>query len=522
MKRDYEVIVIGAGASGGTAASHLARAGVDVLVLEGGPRIQTQTDFNTHGLPFEYPRRVIPIMRPGKPGFDSPRSCGVGGKTLLWNAVALRYSQRDFKGATREDAGMDWPIDYADMAPYYSKVEREVGLCGQRDGLEDLPDGEFLPPAPLKCSDEILQRGAARLGIKLIHVRKATLTRFTNGRPACHYCGNCMAGCDIVAKYNSADVQLYPAERETGKLEIRENSIVYELAVDNESRVSEVKFFDRESGERAAVRGRKVIMACSCEQSVGLLLMSKSSRFPNGLGNNSQQVGKHFIPHVVCQIEGFLKELIGKSTGNDEGFLDHAYIPSFMHDRQRDYPRSFGIQLGYHNRRRAMWARQVRGMGASFKQAVRERYPAFMEVAGYMEMLPNSESFIDLDPVETDQYGLPRTRARWHLTDSDWKRWRDMRRWCIKIMEESGAELLRDDEKPLGNHALGGCRMGANARTSVVDAHCRVHEVLNLYIVDGSVFPSASEKNPTLTMMALAARVADHIAQEFKRGGAQS
>ena len=156
----FDVVIVGSGAGGGTLASHLARQGVSVALVEGGPRVNTRTDFNTHAMPFEFPNRQIPAMRPGKEGFDSERSRGVGGKTMLWNAVALRFSQRDFKGRTYDGAGEDWPIDYKDIAPYYDRIEREVGVCGNRDGLEDLPDGEFLPPVPLKCSDEILQRAA--------------------------------------------------------------------------------------------------------------------------------------------------------------------------------------------------------------------------------------------------------------------------------------------------------------------------------------------------------------------------
>src|SRR5271165_5615810 len=207
----YDVVVVGSGAGGGTLSASLAQRGVDVLVLEGGPTVNTRTDFNTHALPYEFPNRSIPTMKPGKPGFDSERSRGVGGKTMLWNAVALRMSQRDFKGRQHDGTGEDWPINYADIKPYYDKIESEVGVCGNYDHLEDLPDGIFLPPVPMKCSDRIIQAGAAKLGVKVIHVRKATLSRPAKTRPACHFCGNCMAGCDVVAKYNSADVQMLPA-----------------------------------------------------------------------------------------------------------------------------------------------------------------------------------------------------------------------------------------------------------------------------------------------------------------------
>jgi choline dehydrogenase-like flavoprotein len=321
----FDVVIVGSGAAGGTLASHLARQGVTVALVEGGPRVDTRTDFNTHALPFEFPNRQIPAMRPGKPGFDSERSRGVGGKTMLWNPVALRFSQRDFKGRTHDGAGEDWPIDYKDLAPYYDRIEREVGVCGNRDGLEDLPDGEFLPPVPLKCSDEILQRAAASVGARIIHVRKATLSVPMNSRPACHFCGNCMAGCDVVAKYNSADVHIVPAEK-GGRVTVFHDSIVREVMVSGGNRATGVRYLHRIHKREGEVRGCVVVVACACAQSVALLLMSKSRRYPAGLANSSGQLGRHFIPHFTGGIECVLGGLKGSRSANDEGFLDHAIV----------------------------------------------------------------------------------------------------------------------------------------------------------------------------------------------------
>jgi choline dehydrogenase-like flavoprotein len=353
--KTYDVVIVGSGAAGGTLAAHLARQGVDVAVVEGGPKVNTRTDFNTHAMPYEFPNRHIPTMKPGKPGFDSQRTRGVGGKTMLWNAVALRMSQRDLKGRWIDGAGADWPLDYKDLAPYYDTIEREAGVCGNLDHLEDLPDGIFLPPVPMKCSDLIVKRGAAKLGVKVIHVRKATLSRPTRTRPACHFCGNCMAGCDVVAKYNSADVHLAPSIK-TGRLEIFPNSIVSEVMVSPQNRVTGVRFLNRENRAEGEVQGRSVVVSCACVQSVALLLMSKSRLYPDGLANSSGQLGRHFIPHFTGGVQCFLKDLIGKPAVNDEGFLDHAYVPSFMHTRKRDYARSFGMQFNYQNHRAVGWA----------------------------------------------------------------------------------------------------------------------------------------------------------------------
>lgn len=513
----FDVVIVGSGASGGTLASHLARRGVRVALVEGGPRVNTRTDFNTHAFPFDFPTRQIPTMRPGREGFDSERSRGVGGKTMLWNAVALRFSQRDFKGRTFEGAGEDWPIDYKDIAPHYEAIEREVGLCGNLDGLEDLPDGVFLPPVPMKCSDEILQRAAKSLGLSLVHVRKATLTVPMNARPACHFCGNCMAGCDVVAKYNSADVHIAPAEK-GGFVTVFHDCIVREVVVSDGNRATGVRYLHRVHTKEGEVRGRAVVLACACVQSVALLMMSKSRRYPGGLANSSGQLGRHFIPHFTGGIECVLEDLRGTPARNDEGFLDHAYLPSFMHTRKRDYARSFGAQVNYQNRRFAGWAKNVGGFGAGYKASVRGAYPAYIQFTPYGEMLPNAQSYVDLDPERKDTFGLPLARRHLRWGRNEEALFNDMVRWSLAILGKAGAEILSVPDAPAPNHELGGCRMGHDPQTSVVNADCRTHDVPNLYVVDGSVFPSASEKNPTHTIMALAARAAEHIAGRMKRG----
>jgi choline dehydrogenase-like flavoprotein len=518
QRTTFDVVIVGSGAAGGTLAAHLARRGASVAIVEGGPRVNTRTDFNTHAMPFDYPNRHIPIMRPGKPGFDSERTRGVGGKTMLWNAVALRFSQRDFKGRSSDGAGEDWPIDYADLAPHYDAIEREVGVCGNLDHLEDLPDGIFLPPVPMKCSDLIVQRGARKMGADLIHVRKATLSVSTPTRPACHFCGNCMAGCDVVAKYNSADVHIAPAEK-TGRVTVFTDSIVREVLVSKDNRATGVGFFNRVHTRDGEVRGRCVVVACGCVQSVALLLMSTSSRYPAGLANSSGALGRHFIPHFTGGIECFLKELSGTRVTNDEGFLDHAYLPSFMHARKRDYARSFGAQLNYQNRRQVGWARSIGGFGRAYKASVKRSYPAFFQFTPYGEMLPNAQSFVDLDyGRQLDAFGLPRARRHVHWAGNERTLFHDMVNWSLAMLEQAGAEILSVPAEPATNHELGGCRMGNDSRASVVNADCRTHDVANLYVVDGSVFPSASEKNPTHTIMALAARTAGHIAERLRKG----
>ena len=247
----------------------------------------------------------------------------------------------------------------------------------------------FCLPVPMKCTDLLVKRGAAKLGVKVIHVRKSTLSRPSGSRPACHFCGNCMAGCDVVAKYNSADVHIVPAMKAGYKLDVFSNAVVREVAVSTDNRVSGVRYLNRETKAEGEVRGRAVVVSCACAQSVALLLMSKSRLYPNGLANSSGELGRNFIPHFTGGIQFFLTEMIGKPTTDDEGFLDHAYVPSFMHNRKRDYARSFGVQFGYNNRRSVGWARSMPGFGKTYKDSIRARYPAFVVFSPYGEMLPN-------------------------------------------------------------------------------------------------------------------------------------
>jgi choline dehydrogenase-like flavoprotein len=370
----------------------------------------------------------------------------------------------------------------------------------------------------MKCSDEIIRRAAQSVGARLVHVRKATLTVAARMRPACHFCGNCMAGCDVAAKYNSADVHIGPAER-TGYVTVFENAIVREVIVSAENRAAGVRYLHRVHQREGEVRGRCVVLACACVQSIALLLMSRSRRHPDGLANSSGQVGKAFIPHFTGGVDAVLEDLRGTTPTNDEGFLDHAYLPSFAHtNRARGYARSFGAQLNYQNRRLAGWAKTVGGFGRDYKARVKAAYPAYVQFTPYGEMLPNPGSYVDLDPDRTDRFGLPLARRHLAWGPNEEKLFNDMVGWTLAILEKAGAEILTVPSAPAPNHELGGCRMGVDPRTSVVDGNCRTHDVANLYVVDGSVFPSASEKNPTLTIMALAARAAEHIAGRMQRG----
>ena len=342
-------------------------------IVEGGPRVNTRTDFNTHALPFDFPNRQIPTMRPGKAGFDSERSRGVGGKTMLWNAVALRLSQRDFKGKAYDGAGEDWPLDYKDIAPVLRRHRTRSRRLRQPRRLEDLPDGEFLPPVPLKCSDEILRRAANRLADRLFTFARRR-SPFVQDAPRLSLLRQLHGWLRCRRQVQLGRRPYQPCGKKPAVSPSSPTASSGKCDVD-ENRATGVRYLHRLHQQEGEVRGRTVVIACACVQSVALLMMSTSSRYPTGLANSSGQLGRNFIPHFTGGIECLLEGLRGKAATNDEGFLDHAYLPSFRHkDKKRGYARSFGAQLNYQNRRFAGWAKISR-LRARYKAKVKAGYP---------------------------------------------------------------------------------------------------------------------------------------------------
>ena len=339
----------------------------------------------------------------------------------------------------------------------------------------------------------------------------------TKTRLACHFCGNCMAGCDVVAKYNSADVHIAPAE-ETGRVTVFPDCIVREVLVSDENRATGVRYLHRVHQQEGEVRGRTVVVACACVQSIALLLMSTSRATRPGWRTRAASSAGTSSRTSPAGSSACSRVCGARRRPTTRGFWITPTCRRSCTNRKRGYARSFGAQLNYQNRRFAGWAKTVGGFGRTYKAAVKAGYPAFMQFTPYGEMLPNAQSYVDLDRERTDKFGLPQPRRHVRWGENEEALFNDMVGWSLAMLEKAGAEILTVPDGPAPNHELGGCRMGRDPRTSVVNADCRTHDVPNLYVVDGSVFPSASEKNPTHTIMALAARAAEHIAERMRRG----
>ena len=542
----FPVIVIGSGASGGMAAWNLTRQGVDVVLLDAGERFD-RSKFWTHVTPWEARERRArgeappqffldtkeqPYATPPDQRFDLVRVWGHGGKTNVWGRVSLRLSDVNFKDAERDGWEIPWPISYRDIAPYYDRVDQLIGVCGGTDHSDILPGSRFhLPPPAPRCGERLLQKGATKIGIPIVAGRRANMTRSVRGFPACHYCGACGQGCDTASFFNSAD-HLLPFALQTGRLEIRSNAVAARILVDDRGLANGVQYFDRRSGAEQQVLGKVVVVAASTVDSTRILLNSKSRRHPNGIGNGSDVIGRYLCEQIRLHIRGYLPALAGTPTRNDRGISgEHIYMPRFNHrpGHKRDYLRGFGAQFwnsgasagGAH-----AGSESVPGFGVALKREIKRRHPAWFEMHPYGEVLPYAHNRITVGDSGEDRYGVPLLKIDYRVGDNERKMAEHMADTAEEIVKAAGGVLVDYQRAALDYngsaiHEHGTCRMGADPKRSALNAFNQMHEVKNVFVVDGSAFTTATEKNPTLTILALAWRATDFLVERMKRGDLQ-
>jgi glucoside 3-dehydrogenase (cytochrome c) catalytic subunit len=533
----YDVCIIGSGASGGIAAKELTEKGLRVVVLERGNWV-SPARFKTHIPPWELPFRgrwkshgendytgflyaKNPVVCPEEP-IDYALLPAVGGKTLTWARISWRFGAKDFQN---RGIGDDWPFGYDELAPYYDRAEIFMGVAGAAEGLAAVPDGHFIKPLQLRCGEKIIKEACrAKMGpdYHVIALRKAINTVPYGGRNVCHYCGYCMRGCDINAAYSSANAAI-PAAQATGRLTLVPDAVVRELEVDaSGKRCSGAVFIDRHSRQEHRVRARAYALACGGVEDVRILLMSKSRDYPQGLANTSGWVGKNLVSEHYDGAVGFIERLLGAKVLNEDGADEHGEIPNFYYEHpSKDFARGYMIDLHSGPVQIPSFAADVPGFGEKYREEVRRIYPAMVYLGAHGEMLANDKSFVDLDPAARDEFGLPKARMRLEWGQNELAMVRDEREKCKAIIEAAGGKVLSvrsDDPKPHfdGENLVGTVRMGDDPKRSVLDPTNRTHDVKNLWVLDGASFPSYCEKNPTLTVIAVAIRASDHLAEALR------
>jgi len=594
LKDSYDVIIVGSGAGGGQAAYVLTLEGAKVLMLEAGRNYDPVAEtpmFQTNG---QAPLRAGPTPdRPlgfydalpnggyrieGEPYTNASaddqrqfywlRARMLGGRTNHWGRVALRYGPYDFKPHSRDGLGVDWPISYPDVAPYYDKVEMLVGVYGTNEGLENTPDsspGCLLPPPKPLVSDLLIRKAGRSLGIPVVPCHKAVLTqrldpddlpaRLHPGnafaqrivrdamrqRAACLWATDCTRGCSVRANYQSTTVHLPPALA-TGNLDLLPNAMAREITLGRDGRARGVTFIDKVTGREGHASARAVILAAGAMESVRLLLNSRSAQFPQGLANSSGLVGKYIMDAAASIFTGQVPLLESLPLHNEDGASScHMYAPWWRYRDQLagqlDFPRGYHLQ--WYGGRKMPSLDTGAGMewltggsyGARFKADARRYYGSFVNFLGLGEMIPNEDSCCELDPAAKDRWGIPVLRFHWRRSGYELRQVAHMQETFAAVIHAMGGRVrgasppAREIDgarfiTPGGSvsHEVGGARMGADPGKSVTNRWGRTHDVPNLVIADGAAFASSADKNPTLTIMALAWRAAEQLAAGLKGG----
>jgi choline dehydrogenase-like flavoprotein len=555
----YDVCIIGSGAAGGTAAKILTEGGLKVAMLEAGPALDPATDFKEHVWPYQLPHRGAGVGGkatadfteflapngswdiPGEPYTNAPgsrfqwfRSRIVGGRTNHWGRIALRCAPVDFRARSTDGMGDDWPISYEDVAPYYDKVESYIGVFGTKENIPSAPDGVFLPPPRPRCTETIVKKACDQLRIPCIPSRLAVITQAHHGRPPCHYCGQCGRGCITASNFSSSQVMLPPAEQ-TGRFTLIPNAMAREILLAKDGRAQSVSYVDKTTRSEKKLYAKAFVVAASTCESARLLLNSKSSTFPEGLANSSGVIGRYLTDSVGSSGGGFFPQLVKMPPHNHDGVGGmHMYIPWWKYDRKNDFARGYHIELsgGRHMPGVGEFyetCEEAEGYGVPLKQKCREMYGTYIGFSGRGEMIPNQQTYCDIDPSVVDEWGIPVLRFHFQWGESEIKMARDMQQTFRDIVEAGGgtfySKARADGAHPYGIHdggviihELGTVRMGSSPKTSALNSYCQAHDVKNVFVTDAACFVSNPDKNPTLTIMALSWRASEYLLDQAQKG----
>lgn len=563
----YDAVIVGSGAGGGMAAYILANAGLSIALVEAGPMYDPAKNVTQLKWSYESPRRgAATKYRPfgdfdasywgweidGEPytkatgtEWDWWRARMLGGRTNHWGRISLRFGPKDFKRRSIDGLGEDWPIGYNDIKPYYDRLDKLVGVFGTNEGLENDPDGIFLPPPKPRLHELFIKRAATQAGVRVIPSRLSILTQKLNdSRGSCFFCGQCNRGCQVYADFSSSSVLVKPALA-TGKVDLYDNAMVREVLTNNEGLATGVSYVNKLDLQEFQVKGRTVILAASACESARLLLNSKSVRHDNGLANSSGVVGKYLHDSTGASMGGVLPQLFDRKRYNEDGVGGmHVYSPWWLDNKKLDFPRGYHIEywggqgmpaygfgwgIEAQNGKFPVKGKQKEagGYGKSLKEDYRFFYGAGVGMAGRGEGIALASNFCEIDPGVVDKYGIPVLRFNVKWSDYEIKQAKHMKETFKEIMHNMGAIITYGDDGPENNYGLetpgkiiheaGTVRMGSDPRSSALNSYNQAHDCKNLFVMDGGSFVSQADKNITWTIMALAMRASEYLVGEMKK-----
>jgi choline dehydrogenase-like flavoprotein len=568
--KSYDVCIVGSGAGGGMTAYMLAKAGIKVLLLEAGPMYDPKKNVTQLKWPWESPRRGAsthyrnfgdfdaayggweldgePYTHKDGTKFDWFRSRMLGGRTNHWGRISLRFGPNDFKHKSIDGLGEDWPISYDDVAPYYDRVDRLIGVFGSKENLPNDPDSIFLPPPKPRLHELFVKDGATAAGVPVIPSRLSILTRplpDNKDRGACFFCSQCNRGCQVYGDFSSSSVLVNPA-LQSGHVDVIANAMAREVTVNDEGLATGVSYVDKSDMQEYHVTARIVVLAASACESARLLLNSKSEAHPNGLANSSNVVGKYLHDSTGAAMGGILPKLVGRKRYNEDGVGGlHVYSPWWLDNKKLDFARGyhieywggmgmpgygFGFGMQHTNGKypgRDGKMKPAGGYGASLKDDNRYFYGATFGMAGRGEAIAREDNYCEIDPEMVDKYGIPVLRFHYKWSDQEVKQARHMKNTFREIIHKMGGVVTWGEDGPENDygleapgriiHEVGTTRMGNDPKSSVVNKHNQAHDCKNLFVVDGGPFVSQADKNPTWTILALAMRASDYMVDEMKK-----
>ena len=555
----YDVIVVGTGAGGGTAMKILCEAGLDVLALNSGPRTNPTKDYRQHRQVYDLKYRGFgdPLLladSPYKerytveeteynegshlwehdvtysnaPGTDWgwKRCKGTGGKANFWGRSSARFGDIDFKAASLDEFGEDWPVDYAEISPWFSKAERYMGVASTVQNRPSNPDGDYLPPLPFRCHDYIMQKAGEKIGVPYLPDRCAQLTVAHNGHPACHYCGDCGQGCDVGAFFSPTWFTIPEAEK-TKKLTLLTDALVRSVLVDESGKASGVAYVDRNSKREVEVYAKVIVLAPSCLETAHIMLNSRSRHWPTGIANSSGQIGRNLCDHLYgCPGYGCLPQLIGQPPTGETNIAAStvAWLPRWQNlknPREEKFIRGYSLYMYGGCESFPGYYRQLEGFGDEYKRNINRYYPAPITSQIQAPSLPSPTNYVDIDPEKNDIFGIPQLRFHFQWGENELMMWEHAKQVVADLFKAAGAEMWGAGEPCRPGHSLhesGVCRLGNDPKTSVTNKWAQTHDVPNLYICDASIFPTLTDKTTTMPIVAFTMRTCDHMLENFRTG----
>ena len=563
----YDVIIVGSGAGGGMAGYVLANAGIKVLMLEAGPFFDPAKQSRQLEWPHQSPRRGAsttrsfgdfdaayggwqmegePYTTKDKTEFSWFRSRMLGGKTNHWGRISLRMGPIDFQptdGLTER-----WPITYEDVKPFYDKVDRMIGVYGTNEGLENDPDGIFLPPPKPRLNEIFIKNGAAKAGVKVIAGRGSVLTEALPGnkdRGVCFYCGQCSRSCKVYGDFSASSCLVIPAIK-TGNLKVITNAMVRQVLTGKEGQATGISYVDKTDGQEYQLNGKIIILGASTCESARILLNSVSAQHPGGLANSSGVVGKYLHDSTGASLGGFLPQLMDRKRYNEDGVGSvHIYSPWWLDNKNLGFPRGYHIEYGGGMHMpsygfgggttkmnglvpdREGKTKTAGGFGASLKDDYRRFYGTQVGMAGRGTAIARKENYCEIDPNVVDKYGIPVLRFNYTWSNEEINQAKHMQETFQSIMHGMGAFITSKIPGAETNygleapgriiHEVGTIRMGDDPKTSALNKWCQAHDCKNLFVVDAAPFVQQGDKNATWTILALSMRTTEYILDQRKK-----